>query len=319
MQVDGVNSLDELVNLLKEGPGFGDLAPGDEGEGESQDMSMDKGLSDLAEGLETARPSDDGMPGMDHESIEMCAMEECAGKPEHEKHEANADAASTGSTPAPGAPPMEMSAMTKEAAQKYVSRLERLYKNRVAKVKEDALKKLAEAEEISTKKVASKFLKTLKIAAKRQSLNLEESPLKAALYDVLVSEFDIDGDTFYPGMDNLTAATVIEKAASAGYEQFVDGLIKRAYDLMAMPDDALSAIEKDLGNLLPAPAIVGNNSKKANTKSETTRRAAVEGNLPVVSTSNVSETISVDSARNNIRSALGTTKVHRTAQTLLKK
>jgi hypothetical protein len=311
LNLDSIDNMDELASQLEQlkGDDMGMGMPGDDlGLPAADDMGLDGLEADPMDGP----PDMGGDESMDKDSMEYCA-EDCAEEHEHKREKKAQDvppAAPASAAPAPA--PMPMAAgLSKEAAAQYTSRLERLYKNRISKVKEDALKKISEAEEVATKKVASKFLRALKIAAKRQALNLEDSPIKAAMFDTLTSEFDIDVDTYYPGMDNMTAAAVIEKTSANSYDTFVDVLLKRAHDLMAMPEDAVASIEADLSNLKPVPTTIVDNATKVAGKSTMARQAALDGNLPVTPASNTSEGISDVSGRDNIRSALSTTKVAR--------
>jgi hypothetical protein len=218
---------------------------------------------------------------------------------------------------ASAAVPTTASLMIKEATKKYVSRLERLYKSRLSKVNSDAAQKVAEAEKAAMEKVANKFLRALKLAAKRQALNLEFSPLKAAFCDVLTSELDIDAESYYPGMDVATATHIIEAATENGFDHFVDTLTSRAAEFVNMSDEVLTTLENDIKNIRPAPVVATTMRAKKAARDEV-RRAAVDGNF-TVAPSPTSETISNVGNRDNIRSALGSTKVRRASQVLLKR
>lgn len=267
---------------------------------------------------------------------EMCAMTECAGKPPHNQHApgtcpecgkgmaecackmAQAAPPMAAPSPAPQAPSAPMAAVAEgTSTEKTAGRLDRLYKNRLAKVSEEATKKVADAEKVALTKISSKLLRALKLAAKRQALNLEFSPLKASMCDVLTNKLDVDADSYYPGMDTTTATRIIEASAGASMDAFVDSLVKRATEFMSMNDEAFGAIEADVKNLQPAPLTVTEPVQKVASK-EDLRAAAVKGNL-ALAPSPTSETISNTGNRDNIRSALGTTKVRRASQALLKR
>jgi len=289
-------------------------------------------------------------------AMAMCSIDECVGKPPHDEHMAAPAACecpcmcqpgmcncqpdcpcepcmkekhSQMAPPMPAAPqaapppaaggaPMAMGAsidpMVKEAAKKYTSRIERLYEARINKVKEDAESKVASAEKSVEEKVKVRLVRAMKLAAKRQALNLEFSPLKAKMADVLMSEMDLDQDYTYPGMDVGTASHIIEATTVDAFDEFVDNLVKRATELMAMPDDALKAIEADVKNLRPVAVSIPASTPRVASKQQV-REAAVNGNLPVAPSPST-ETISSDGSRDNIRSALGTTKIRRTSQML---
>ena len=202
------------------------------------------------------------------------------------------------------------------AARKYVSRMNRLYKGRIDKVNAEASSKVASAEQTAVKQLQDKFLRGLKLAAKRQALNLETSPLKAKMFDVLASKMDLDADTFYPGMDGYTASRIVEAATAAAFDEFIESLVKRAAQFVGMNEEALKSIEADIKNLQPAPISVPTNTSKTASR-EDLKQAAVNGNL-IVAPAPTSEIVSNGGKRDNIRSALDTTKVRRTSQALLK-
>lgn len=218
--------------------------------------------------------------------------------------------------PAPGA--MPMAAMSKEATKQYVSRIERLYRARHDKMTKESAEKVAAAEQAVAKKVAAKFLRALKLAAKRQALNLEFSPIKASLHDVLTSQRDLDAESYYPGMDAGTAAHIVEATTEVGFEGFVDSLVKRAADFVNMNDEAFTALEADVQNLQPAPIAINVQASKRTASRQDVRAAAVKGNL-ALAPAPTTEAISDVDSRSNIRSALGSTKVRRTSQALLKR
>jgi hypothetical protein len=263
---------------------------------------------------------------------DMCAMEECAGKPPHEMHDPGTCEkckmasemcackmcqAMPGAAPMPAPGPQAPSAPMAAVAEKTAGRLERLYKSRLTKVSEEASKKVADAEKVATQKVASKLLRALKLAAKRQALNLEFSPLKATMCDVLTNKLDIDAESFYPGMDPITATTIVEATSREGMDAFVDSLVKRASEFMGMSDEALTAIEADVKNLQAVALPVSTGVQKTASKTDL-RQAAVNGNF-ALAPAPTDETISNTGNRDTIRSALGTTKVRRTSQALLKR
>lgn len=250
-------------------------------------------------------------PGCDCQCSCTCAAEK---KAQDAGGLTMAPSAQADAAPAGGMPAM---AEKSAALSKYTSRLERLYKSRLEKTQADAAKKVADAQKDAVAKVSDKFLRALKLAAKRQALNLEFSPLKAVLCDTLTSQLDLDADSFYPGMDASTATHLIEAASDNGFDQFVESIVKRASDFMSMNDESLTALESDVKNLRPAMLTVTASKVRTAAARDDVRTAAVEGNL-VVAPSPTSETISNGGNRDNIRSALGSTKVRRTSQALLK-
>lgn len=214
--------------------------------------------------------------------------------------------------------PMPMAASVKEATKQYTSRLERLYKARLEKVTVESLEKVAAAEKAVADRVAGKFLRALKLAARRQALNLEFSPMKASMHDVLTAERDLDADSYYPGMDVGTAAHIVEATTEVGFDGFVDSLVKRASEFVNMNDEAFAALEGDIKHLQPAPISINVQASRRTASKDEVREAAVKGNL-ALAPAPTTEAISDGDNRNNIRSALGSTKVRRTSQALLKR
>lgn len=207
----------------------------------------------------------------------------------------------------PVAAPGTMPAMAMTAAQKkYVSRVERLYKNRMTNVTSDHAKKLAEVTKVAEKTIADRFARALKLAARRQALNLEVSPIKSAMFDVLTTEVDIDSDTFYPGMDQVTASTLIEASVS-GFDPFIESIVKRASEFVAMSDEAFVALESDVKNIQAAPVVVQASARTASVKDQV-RQAAVDGSMPFAPAS-TNDIISSNNPRDNIKAALGSTRV----------
>jgi hypothetical protein len=204
---------------------------------------------------------------------------------------------------------IEVTAETKQ----YESRLERLYKRRFAQLEQEQNKKVAAVVD----DVAVKFRKALSLAAARQQLNLEVSPIKAAFAETLLSPMDLSNDEYYPGMDQTLAVTLTERAASAGFNEFVNQTVARAAELMKMSDEAFGALEADVKNLQPvAPPIAESN--KLDHRAELARTAARQGNLQVAptSTDNIAVPRGQRHDRSGIRGALSNTKLHRSGITL---
>lgn len=202
--------------------------------------------------------------------------------------------------------------ITAESKQ-YESRLERLYKRRFAQLEQEQNKKVATVVD----DVAVKFRKALLLAAARQQLNLEASPIKAAFAETLLSPMDLSGDEYYPGMDQNLAVTLTERAAAAGFDEFVTQTITRAAELMKLSDDAFIAIEADVKNLQPvAPPVTDGN--RLDRRADVARTAARRGNLQVAPAPTDSFAVPRGQRhdRSGIRGALGNTKIHRNGITL---
>ena len=81
-----------------------------------------------------------------------------------------------------------------------------------------------------------------------------------------------------------------------------------------MSEDAFAAIEGDVKNIRPAGIQVTASTRKTAAR-EDVRKAAEKGNF-VLAPGSSDETISNTGNRDNIRSALGSTKVRRASQAL---
>lgn len=186
------------------------------------------------------------------------------------------------------------------------TRLERLYRARIAKVQTEANSKVEKVAD----GVAVKFQRALKLAAARQRLNLEYSPIKAAFADALLQPMDLNASEYYPGMDEGTATALIERAASEGMEEFVDALVTRAAELVKMSDDTFGALEADVNNLQPVTPPISRMETTAENKN--LRQAARSGNLHIAPSSPDAVTPKQErTARADVRGALAGTTVTR--------
>ena len=104
----------------------------------------------------------------------------------------------------------------------------------------------------NTRKFIARFVRCLRVAARRQALNLEPNQLKIAVADALMTEAPLSKHEVYMPMDARTATFICER----GLDQrnalaFVDALIKRSAAFMRMGDEALTQVEEDLENIQP--------------------------------------------------------------------
>lgn len=127
-------------------------------------------------------------------------------------------------------------------------KIARLYRKR-------AEKQVAE----NTRKFIARFVRCLRVAARRQSLNLEPNQLKIAVADALMTEAPLSKHEVYMPMDARTATFVIERGLDQRNAMaFVDSLIKRSAAFMKMSDEALTQVEEDLEQIQPvAPSEKG--------------------------------------------------------------
>lgn len=192
-----------------------------------------------------------------------------------------------------------------EETRQYESRLERLYKRRLTQVAAERDEKVAKVQDV----VAEKFKRALKLAASRQRLNLEESPLKIAFADVLLNPMNLPNDEYFPGVDIPLAQTIIERAAADGFDPFVERIIERAAELMKISDETFATLEADVHNLQPViPATVDPGLSQSNGE---LRRAASNGNMHLAPRATDDSTRVEKMDRSAVRTALNNTKIHR--------
>jgi hypothetical protein len=208
--------------------------------------------------------------------------------------------------------------LVKEAAAKHVTRLERLYQGRMAKAADETAKKMATLEKTAVDKAIAKLSRAIKLASRRQALNLEFSPLKAAMHDVLVSELELDSEYVYPGMDNMTASRLVEAASATAFSEFTESLMSRAAEFLKMSDEALTSIEVDVKNLRPVSIQVQASVQGGSQQNQIAREAALDGNLIIAPAASDSKPITSAGRAGNIRLALNTTKVNRASKALKK-
>lgn len=142
---------------------------------------------------------------------------------------------------------------------------------------------------------ASRFSRALKLAIKRSNLNLISNELKAALHDSLTTECALpDGDD-YTAMDDGLSKYLIESAFEIGAGQYFDDMLKESQKLLALPEDALLAIEADIQDLqMVDPTLHAQNSYEAYeeevTEASNKASEAIAGN-PVFKASSVGESV----------------------------
>jgi hypothetical protein len=190
---------------------------------------------------------------------------------------------------------------TRKASTQYESRLSRLYKNRLAAVKSEFEKREASTVDV----VASTFKRALKLAAARQQLNLEMSPIKAAFAETLMSNQDLGNNEVYPGMDERLAVQLTEQATASGMDEFIDKLITRAAELSRLPKEAFEAMDADVKNLQPVLPPITASAKDISSGAK--REAASSGNFAIPATPH--EEFIPHGGRSLLKSALGRTTV----------
>lgn len=205
------------------------------------------------------------------------------------------------------------------------ARLKRLYEVRMAAQKK-AFEEQLEARDATA---FERFARAYKIAAKRAALNLEESPLKATLFDSLTTERPVGKSAstgsqllFDPLSDNL-ALHLLEAAWEKSAAEETEVLLARTAELIKLDDRYLVSAEGDLSKQAASVPYLSDESDvsgdgETQRRSAALRGAAKGGNLMIPSPSR-DEGDSPDDyrTRTQVRAALSSTKVSRSQQEFL--
>ena len=149
-------------------------------------------------------------------------------------------------------------------------------------------------------------------------LNHDDNPYKAASMDVLANEQEFaNGDSFV-GLHDQDASELIEMIASKGQDEFVTQLLDRTASLMKKSDEYLGDIEGDLGELnIQSVEVTEKTSKVASSENENMKRAAIEGNFLVNTTTGSPVTASQNNNEvGGIRNAMGNTRLSKRSRAL---
>lgn len=184
-------------------------------------------------------------------------------------------------------------ALDATADAKFADRVQRAAAAKVAKAKAEV--EAARAEALGSAKTAQTagldaFVRALKIAAKRQEVDLEPSPLKLAAEAVL-AEPRVMGrdpatgvDVPFDGLNFELARRLTAELWTVGMNDEIDSLVKRAKELMTKGDSYLLDAEADAANLkaslppITASAVYGD-SDPDEIAADQLRRAAKGGNM----------------------------------------
>jgi len=210
----------------------------------------------------------------------------------------------------------EKQASTKIDTKKHAARLEMLYQKRLeAKVAE-----VQKEKEDYLSNFTNRFVRAMKIVARRQALNLEHSPIKEAMTEALLNPRPLTGGFEYEPMDENLAVHLVEASINepliegtdkAAWEAHIDGLIHRTSEVMKMSDEALMQIESDLSNMvamsIPTEPVSQSRSASRN-EANGLRHQMTAGNLQLT-TRNLEHVASKNGKRDAIRNAVGSTKV----------
>jgi len=108
-----------------------------------------------------------------------------------------------------------------------------------ASLKRKALKDAEEVLEQEKQAFKVKYVRALRLAAKRANYNIEDNPLKASLWDALTKV----------GLAEDLSEVAIEESFDTGGEAFVDSIVNRAEELVEYTTPAFAQLEEDMGNI----------------------------------------------------------------------
>ena len=145
-----------------------------------------------------------------------------------------------------------------------------------SKVAELAEGRIVQEMDLFKKAYEARLKRALNITIRRANLNLIDNELKAAMYDVLTSEFDLPTGEVVPALEGMDANCLIEAAFNKGAKKFFSNILSESDRAMNLSEDALIEIENDLNGLNVAPVTASYAKKEViiNTKA----REASDGN-----------------------------------------
>jgi hypothetical protein len=203
--------------------------------------------------------------------------------------------------------------------------------------------KIAKEVQTATRNFVAKFVRCIRLSARRQAMNMEPNQIKIAMADALMTPAMLSRHEEFVPMDERTATFVIEQGLNVPSAlSYTDSLIKGAQRFFKMSDIALAQVEEDLSHQTPTtpqpvegqmePPMDGGaemaptaeegppmpnehmthqepGSDPAEHMASMRRQAALEGNLPVNpgASPEVVPTRGADK-RMNIRAALSSTQ-----------
>jgi len=197
------------------------------------------------------------------------------------------------------------------SVEKAAARASRLAEARIAKIQKEADERVAEAKAA----VMESLKRAMRVVAGRFSTNLEKSPLKSAMYDILTEERDVGVDAasgrpivYQACSDHDLAVHLVESMWQEGAAKNLEAMFERAAALMESGDAFLVAAEKDLSHLKPTiPQVTAavEAIDEAGLHAEQLRRQASQGNFAF----NPAPATNGHDKRSAIRGALGGTLV----------
>lgn len=267
--------------------------------------SIESRNTNLADHAEVASPKTDALDG--HE------------EPQKEKRPSKSEDSLSGATTnmkanAGGDSSPKIAAL--DEAKAVEERVKRLYAARLEKVKAEF-----EAEKKALEQtLVDRFARALKVAAKRATLNIETSPLKATMLDSLTVARSVGRSAStgqpleYAGIDTGLALHLVEAAWADAADEEVNSLVTRAAELMGYDDRYLVSAESDLSKQAAVIPSVGSEEQLApvdevQRRAASLREAVAHGNLTLAPGSTDSGVM--EDKVSAIRAALGPTRVSR--------
>lgn len=180
----------------------------------------------------------------------------------------------------------------KDASAKSFERLQKVTVAKLAKAQAEVTRIQREAEEqivVARSAAVDSFMRALRLAARRQEVGLEDSPIKQAAEAVLAETREIGRDAasgqpiVYDGMDPELTRYLVAQMFQVGHGDQLNALVKSATSLMSRGDQYLLDAEADAKNLIPelprVTASVSTAVDDVGLHAEAMRRQAQSGNL----------------------------------------
>lgn len=104
----------------------------------------------------------------------------------------------------------------------------------------------------ATHNFVARFARCMRMAARRQALNLEQNMLKVGMAEALMTSAPINQQEKFVPLDSRTAVFVIERGLGQRTAMdYIDALFRRTAEFMKVSDQALAQMEQDLDQVQP--------------------------------------------------------------------
>jgi len=198
---------------------------------------------------------------------------------------------------------------------KYAVNIQKAAALEIEKVKKEAEDRIAKLEADVSAKLQNKLARALRVASRRFALDLEDSPLKLAMFNVLHSKQAVGHDTgtgedlVIGPLSQELAVTLCQRGWQRGASAEIEALIKRAMELVASDEKYLVDAEADLKNQAVSEPIIATAASltidEDETRAQEMRHEASQGNLHLAPSPEVAME-DFGSRRASIREALAT-------------